>query len=231
MNWAHVPEEATGKSPLGILKAHFGCLLWVQGFGKNLGPVVRLIKGSWKLSFRFNAVESVWCFVRKKTTGMSNQNEQQFKWPQGPWANFFCSPSQSSFFSRLQTECSHYRTIAEEAYKHLTEILQRDVLSQSLNVRLTDWLELMEEVFLYTDGSKLPKVELNASGTVLCACMSRTHARLLKRKQNRKKICFQIKNKVPASLNQEGWENQTILRLQEQLNQVNKLGITKRRID
>ena len=47
---------------------------------------------------------------------------------------------------RLQTECSHYRTIAEEAYKQLTEILSRDVLSQSLNVRLSDWLELMEEV-------------------------------------------------------------------------------------
>ena len=50
---------------------------------------------------------------------------------------------------RLQTECSHYRTIAEEAYKHLTDILQRDVLSQSMNVRLTDWLELMEEVSYY----------------------------------------------------------------------------------
>ena len=47
---------------------------------------------------------------------------------------------------RLQTECSHYRTIAEEAYKHLTDILNKDVLSQSMNVRLTDWLELMEEV-------------------------------------------------------------------------------------
>ena len=52
-------------------------------------------------------------------------------------------------YVRLQTECSHYRTIAEEAYKHLTDILQRDVLSQSMNVRLTDWLELMEEVIYY----------------------------------------------------------------------------------
>ena len=31
---------------------------------------------------------------------------------------------------------------------------------------------------------------------------------------------FQIKNRVPASLNQEGWENQTITRLQEQISQV-----------
>ena len=33
-------------------------------------------------------------------------------------------------------------------------------------------------------------------------------------------VPFQIKNRVPATLNQEGWENQTINRLQEQLNQV-----------
>ena len=33
-------------------------------------------------------------------------------------------------------------------------------------------------------------------------------------------LTLQIKNMVPAMLNQEGWENQTINRLQEQLNQV-----------
>ncbi len=49
-------------------------------------------------------------------------------------------------YSRLQTECSHYHMIAEEALKQLTEIQQRDILSQSLNVRLADWMELMEEV-------------------------------------------------------------------------------------
>lgn len=36
--------------------------------------------------------------------------------------------------------------IAEEAYKQLMDISDRDVLSQSQNVRLRDWLELMEEV-------------------------------------------------------------------------------------
>ena len=33
-------------------------------------------------------------------------------------------------------------------------------------------------------------------------------------------VTLQIKNRVPATLNQEGWENQTINTLQEQLNQV-----------
>ena len=36
--------------------------------------------------------------------------------------------------------------IAEEAYKQLIEIQGRDLLSKSLDVRLRDWLELMEEV-------------------------------------------------------------------------------------
>ena len=51
-----------------------------------------------------------------------------------------------SWFFRLQTECDHYRMVAEEAYRHLMDIQDRDILSQSLNVRLRDWLELMEEI-------------------------------------------------------------------------------------
>ena len=48
--------------------------------------------------------------------------------------------------SRLQTECSHYRMVAEEAYKHITDIQGKDVLSRSQELRLKDWLELLEEV-------------------------------------------------------------------------------------
>ena len=72
----------------------------------------------------------------------------------------------------LQTECDHYRMVAEEAYRHLLDIRSRDVLSQSLNVRLRDWLELMEE----------------------------------------------LKNKVPATLNRDAWQNDTISRLESELN-------------
>ena len=45
-------------------------------------------------------------------------------------------------------ECSHYRMIADEAYKQLMEIQGRGILSRSLDVQLRDWLELMEEVGL-----------------------------------------------------------------------------------
>ena len=37
--------------------------------------------------------------------------------------------------------------VAEEAWKQLTDIQQRDILSQSQNGKLSDWLELMEEVY------------------------------------------------------------------------------------
>ncbi|GFS23803.1 kinesin-like protein KIF27, partial [Elysia marginata] len=47
---------------------------------------------------------------------------------------------------RLQTECSHYRMVAEEAYKHITDIQGKDVLSRSQELRLKDWLELLEEI-------------------------------------------------------------------------------------
>ncbi|KAK6191693.1 hypothetical protein SNE40_003312 [Patella caerulea] len=47
---------------------------------------------------------------------------------------------------RLQTECAHYRMIAEEAYKQLMEIQDRDILTKSQDFRLKDWLELMEEI-------------------------------------------------------------------------------------
>lgn len=36
--------------------------------------------------------------------------------------------------------------IAEEAYKQLIEIQNKDILSQSQDIRLKDWLDLMEEV-------------------------------------------------------------------------------------
>ncbi|KAL5007225.1 hypothetical protein ScPMuIL_016031 [Solemya velum] len=48
---------------------------------------------------------------------------------------------------KLQTECAHYKMIAEEAYKQLIQIQEKDMLSRSQNVRLKDWLDLMEEVF------------------------------------------------------------------------------------
>ena len=47
---------------------------------------------------------------------------------------------------RLQTECAHYRMVGDDAYKQLLDIQTRDILSQSQNVRLRDWLDLMEEV-------------------------------------------------------------------------------------
>ena len=49
---------------------------------------------------------------------------------------------------RLEAECAHYRMIADEAYKQLMEIQGRDILSQSLDTQLQDWMELMEEVGL-----------------------------------------------------------------------------------
>lgn len=47
---------------------------------------------------------------------------------------------------RLELECSHYHMIADEAYKQLSEIKDRDLMSRSQVLRLGDWLELMEEV-------------------------------------------------------------------------------------
>ena len=36
--------------------------------------------------------------------------------------------------------------VSEEAYKQLLDIGGRDILSSSQNLRLKDWLELMEEI-------------------------------------------------------------------------------------
>jgi len=47
---------------------------------------------------------------------------------------------------RLQTECAHFRTIADEAYRLLTDMRDRDVLSRSQAGQLCDWLELVDEV-------------------------------------------------------------------------------------
>ncbi|KAJ8298884.1 hypothetical protein KUTeg_022944 [Tegillarca granosa] len=47
---------------------------------------------------------------------------------------------------KLQTECAHYKMIAEEAYKQFIMIQQKDILSQSQDGRLKEWLELMEEI-------------------------------------------------------------------------------------
>ncbi|XP_059168452.1 kinesin-like protein KIF27 isoform X2 [Physella acuta] len=47
---------------------------------------------------------------------------------------------------KLQTECAHYRMIAEEAYKHILEIQEKDIVSKSQNLRLKDWMELLEEI-------------------------------------------------------------------------------------
>jgi len=49
---------------------------------------------------------------------------------------------------RLQTECAHYRTIADEAYRLLTDMRDRGILSQSQAGQLCDWLELVDEVCL-----------------------------------------------------------------------------------
>ncbi|KAH9519223.1 Kinesin-like protein kif27 [Bulinus truncatus] len=48
--------------------------------------------------------------------------------------------------SRLQAECDNYRMIAEEAYKHILDIQERDVVSKSQNLRLKDWMDLLEEI-------------------------------------------------------------------------------------
>ncbi|CAG5123649.1 unnamed protein product, partial [Candidula unifasciata] len=48
--------------------------------------------------------------------------------------------------ARLQTECGHYRMVAEQAYKHIMEIQEKEILSKSQNVRLRDWMELLEEL-------------------------------------------------------------------------------------
>jgi len=47
---------------------------------------------------------------------------------------------------RVQTECAHYRTIADEAYRLLTDLRDRNILSQSQSGQLCDWLELVDEV-------------------------------------------------------------------------------------
>lgn len=47
---------------------------------------------------------------------------------------------------RLQTECAHYRSVSDEAYRLLTDVRGRDILSQSLASQLCDWLDLVEEV-------------------------------------------------------------------------------------
>jgi len=47
---------------------------------------------------------------------------------------------------RMQTECAHYRTIADEAYRLLTDMRDRNILSQSQAGQLCDWLELVDEV-------------------------------------------------------------------------------------
>lgn len=74
---------------------------------------------------------------------------------------------------KLQTECSHYRMVAEEAYKQFTDIQDRDILSKSQNFRLKDWLDLMDE----------------------------------------------LESKVPSTLDKDQWNNQTIMKLQKQLQQ------------
>lgn len=49
---------------------------------------------------------------------------------------------------RVQTECSHYSMLADEAYRLLIQMRDRDALSQSLAVQLCDWLELVDEVMV-----------------------------------------------------------------------------------
>ena len=74
---------------------------------------------------------------------------------------------------RLQTECGNYKLIAEEAYRQLILIQGKDFLSKSQDIRLKDWLDLMEEVcalqfiltlyILYsgiTDASQMVKTEV-----------------------------------------------------------------------
>ncbi|KAH3886113.1 hypothetical protein DPMN_010114 [Dreissena polymorpha] len=48
--------------------------------------------------------------------------------------------------ARLQTECSNYKMIAEEAYRQFVQIQGGDILSKSQDGRLREWLDLMEEI-------------------------------------------------------------------------------------
>ena len=50
--------------------------------------------------------------------------------------------------AELETTCNHYQTIAHDAYNQLKEIQTRGILSQSLDIQLKDWMDLMEEVGL-----------------------------------------------------------------------------------
>ncbi|XP_045174185.2 kinesin-like protein KIF27 isoform X3 [Mercenaria mercenaria] len=54
--------------------------------------------------------------------------------------------------ARLQTECGNYKMIAEEAYRQFLQIQGKDILTQSQDGRLRDWLDLMEE---HMDTSQL----------------------------------------------------------------------------
>ncbi|KAL4224634.1 Kinesin-like protein kif27 [Mactra antiquata] len=48
--------------------------------------------------------------------------------------------------ARLQKECGNYKMIAEEAYRQFVQIQGKDVLTQSQDGRVKDWLDLMEEI-------------------------------------------------------------------------------------
>ncbi|XP_064601119.1 kinesin-like protein KIF27 [Liolophura sinensis] len=48
--------------------------------------------------------------------------------------------------ARLESEGAHYRMIAEEAYKQFIVLQEKDQLSRSQEMRVKEWLDLMEEI-------------------------------------------------------------------------------------
>ncbi|XP_048780280.1 kinesin-like protein KIF27 isoform X2 [Ostrea edulis] len=84
--------------------------------------------------------------VRQRTSMLSNGGGDSLYNPEKVIQDAHQMKKLEEHVIRLQTECSHYKMIAEEAYRQLTEIQHRDILSKSQDVRLKDWLDLMEEI-------------------------------------------------------------------------------------
>eukprot|EP00105_Crassostrea_gigas_P031495 XP_011454205.1 PREDICTED: kinesin-like protein KIF27 isoform X2 [Crassostrea gigas] len=84
--------------------------------------------------------------VRQRTSMLSNGCGDSVYNPEKAMQDALQMKKLEDHVIRLQTECSHYKMIAEEAYRQLIEIQQKDILSKSQDVRLKDWLDLMEEI-------------------------------------------------------------------------------------
>ncbi|GFO31121.1 kinesin-like protein kif27, partial [Plakobranchus ocellatus] len=141
---------------------------------------------------------------------------------------------------RLQTECSHYRMVAEEAYKHITDIQGKDMLSRSQDLRLKDWLELLEEIeyklLLKGNAAKCKDAFVLEESQLQTEC---SHYRMvaeeaykhitdiqgkdmLSRSQDLRlkdwlELLEEIKNQVPMTLSRDALQNETIKNLQQEL--------------